>query len=995
MKGSLRLLTPHLGARWSILGTAALSTIFLVAADLARPFPLKLVIDHLVQRSTASGAPTAGADFTVVAAAAALVLAVALVDALATYQMELRLREAGEKATHGLRVAIYAHLQRLSLSFHERARHGDLVTRATGDVHAVGLLFSESIGVVFSSALLLLGMVVVSFAIDPLLALATLSAAPALFLLTVRFRRRIKAAAREQRTKEGEIASLATETLSAMREVKALGLEHFERERLQSRSEERQEAGLAASRLESRFAGIADVIGALGAGAVLVLGVFRVSAGAVSLGDLVVMASYARRVHRPLRDLVRQAGRIARSRARAERIAEVLAADEVLPERPDAFRGPRARGSVEMEAITFTYAPGRPVLRNLSLSVAAGERVALLGRSGAGKSTIAALLARFYDPRSGRVLVDGRDLRDCALSWTRSQVGLVLQDSVLFTGTVAENVAYGTDAGRRQVMAAAKAAGAHSFICELPAGYDTLVGARGLTLSGGQRQRIGIARTLLRDPPILVLDEPTAALDAESEAEVLAGLDALMKGRTVILITHSPALARTADRVLLLKGGRPIEDGRQGDVALLFSEDGETTAAPPPRSRPPEISPVQDPALPQMPKLLNEEDMADVLQRSLGSEVSLDRVRFRYLRYKPATNLVVHYEARLADQTCEATVMIAARNYLERRAAKEENLALARLVEGRSPAPFPLAYDSATQCLIQWYPLDIALPVLAEPPLRLGRLIAAAGTGVTGSSSEPTNMAYKPRRRAVLRFNGNVVKCYANEKDFVSAAAGLEASSRQHLVIAPRYEGMLPSRLLTVQSFLPGRPVDPLDVAGEAGEILSGLRGSSARTDVIDMLRRRGPIQQLGSAAASARLVAEVAPALRFRLERFLRQLEDGMPDSGRPVPAHGDFNARQILLVGGQLALTDFDEFCLASPALDPATYAAYVVGADPTDLDAAAAALDALFEECGPRPPETNWYLATMILRRAPRPFRYLEPEWPRRIEGMIDAAEEALHL
>jgi ATP-binding cassette, subfamily B, bacterial len=988
VKGSLRLLRPHVGSQRSVLAAAVLSTIFLAAAELARPFPLSLVIDRLLAEN---GAPRPfrleGADVLLLAGIGGLVLVIAGIEAVASYLMDMRFHRAGENVAHSLRVAVYAHLQRLSLSFHEKRQHGDLVTRATGDVNAVGQLFSENIGTLVSSALLLLGMVVVSFLIDPVLALAAFSIAPVLAVLTFRFRRRVRAAARRQRTKEGEIASLASEALSAMREVKALGSERFERDRLERSSEERQAAGLEAARIESRFAGMADVLGAVGAALVLIVGVVRVANGAVSPGDLVIMVSYARRVHRPLRDLARQAGRVARTMARADRIAEILATDEVLRERPDAFEGPRVQGSLELDSISFAYTPGQPVLADLSLRVPPGQKVALVGPSGVGKSTVAALLARFYDPGSGRVLMDGRDVRDCSLSWLRSQVGLVLQETVLFTGTVAENIAYGTDAGRPEVTRAAKAAGAHPFIAELPEGYDTPLGSRGVALSGGQRQRIAIARTLLRDPPVLVLDEPTAALDAGSEADVIEGLRALVEGRTTIIITHSPALAAWADRTVVLEGGRVVRDDTRGGApgdALAASQRHRPARGPTPEDR----------ALPQMARLLSPEEMAPILRRALGEGAAEPEVDVRYLRYKPGTNLVVRYGVRLRDEEHEATAMIAAHDYLERRAAKPENRALARMVDGRCPSPTPLVYDPEVGCLIQWYPLDLSLPALAEPPAQLCRSLRNAGVPVREDGEAPSRLAYKPRRRAVLRLGNHVVKCYAKDDHFAAAASALRASSRLRSVVVPNFEGTVPSLRVTAQSFLPGRSASaPGDVAASAGRLLADLHTSSADWQLLDSLSPAPPSRQFDAAAASARLVVAVAPKLERRVERVLRKIEGSRPDVGKLVPSHGDFNARQLLVVDGELAVTDFDELCLAPPPLDLATYVAYVVYGEASDLPAAEGVLGELVAAYGSRPPGMSWYVATMILRRAPRPFRYQEPEWIERMAGMVDAAVDAL--
>jgi ABC-type multidrug transport system ATPase subunit len=330
----------------------------------------------------------------------------------------------------------------------------------------------------------------------------------------------------------------------------------------------------AASRVEGRYSGIIDTLGAVALALVVVVGVVRVAAGAVSPGELIVMYTYARRIDRPLRRLARGAGKASRSLAHAESVAEVLAAEEALVDRPGAYRGPRARGELELRDVSFAYAPGRPAVSGLSLRIPAGQKLALVGPPGAGKSTAAALMARFYDPNSGQLLIDGRDARDCAMSWLREQFGMVLQETMLFTGTLAENIAYGVDAPRDRIVAAAKRAGADGFISELREGYDTSLGPAGGGLSGGQRQQIALARMLLRDPAVLVLDEPTTGLDADSEAQLLDGLEDVMRDRTTVIITHLPALAATADRAVVLEDGRLVADGPPEEVLRLKGSSG-------------------------------------------------------------------------------------------------------------------------------------------------------------------------------------------------------------------------------------------------------------------------------------------------------------------------------------------------------------------------------------------------------------------------------------
>jgi ATP-binding cassette subfamily B protein len=555
------LLRGYVRRHWGALAGAAGSTVAMTAADLAGPWPLKLAIDRLVGGHR-EGFTLTRADYLLLAALAGLVLAIAVVDAIATFYSNFWLNRAGEQIVHDLRIATYAHLQRLSLTFHATRPTGDLVARVTGDVNAVGDLFSQTVGTLASSALVLVGMFAVMVWIDPVLALVAFLVTPLLLATAAHYQKRIRTMARNQRHKEGEIASLATEALSAMQVVKAFGTEAYEHDRVEARSAERLKVGVASSRVEARFSALVDVLGALATALVLALGVVSVAKGRISPGDLVVVVSYTNKLYKPLKDIAKQASRAARALARLERIGEILASDSMLAEGTDKVTpAGRAAGDVELVDVQFRYAKDRAAIEGLSLHVPAGKRLALVGQSGAGKSTVGALVARFYDPRQGSVRIDGRDAREWPLPWLREQVGVLLQDTILFSGTVRANIAYGTNADERAVELAATAAGALEFINDLPDGFDTLLGPGGLGLSGGQRQRIGIARVLLRDPPVLVLDEPTTGLDAASEAQVMTGLNRLIEGRTTILITHSTALACAADEVAYLTDGKVVEQG--------------------------------------------------------------------------------------------------------------------------------------------------------------------------------------------------------------------------------------------------------------------------------------------------------------------------------------------------------------------------------------------------------------------------------------------------
>lgn len=988
MTDRTRLLRPYLARCWAALAGATACTVVVTAAELAQPWPLKLVIDRLLEHE---GPFTLGADDArFLAGVACLVLAIALASALASYRADLWLNRAGERIVHDLRSAVYAHLQRLSLAFHDRRPTGDLVTRVTGDVNAVGVLFSESLAVIASAVLLLVGMATITLLLDPVLALATFAVTPVLGLVTVRYTRRVRQLARRQRAEEGRIASAAAETLSAMQVVKAFGSEGFEYDRVEQLSNTRRAIGVEAARTQARFTGLIDVVGALAAALAIVFGVFRVAAGALTPGDLVVFAAYASRTYKPLREIARQSAKASRALARADRIAELLAADQMLEERSGGFAGARASGAIALEDVSFAYEPGRPALAGLTLHIPAGQHVAVVGESGAGKSTLGALVARLYDPQTGRVTIDGRDACDCSLVWLRDQVGLLQQETVLFDGTVAENIAYATPATLEQVVAAASAAGAHEFVSSLPHGYDTPLGPRGLGLSGGQRQRIGIARVLLRDPVILVLDEPTTGLDAHSEAEVRTGLEALLPGRTTISITHSIAQAQAADRVVVVDGGHVVEDGapqellaRPGRFRSLARRQGVLPAVAGRRRR---AAAAADPTLPGLTALLEPGQAADAIERALGA-MTVASIAIREVDYRPGKRADVRYELDLGADRCEVVVSLGNRPPRLDPAAAE----LAGHVAGRVPTPAPLGVDSLTGALVQCLPLDVTLPALAEPAERLSDRLAAAGVRLGPWAGDPVRLGYRARRSAVLRLDGHVVKAYADDAGLAAGVRGLEWSWQRRLGAVPLL-ATLPGLRATVQPALDGSGVPRLharDVAADAGTFLRTLHDQPGAGLPLEPIER-----QFDAAAEAAWLVATVAPQLEDRVASLLQLLGNAAPRNDPVGAAHGDFNASQLVQTEPSLAVLDFDHLCSAAPALDLASFAANLVGGRSGDLDHARIALAALLAGYGTTPPGLRWHLAAAITRRAASPFRLWKKRWPERAEGILRDAERVLN-
>ncbi|HTI63998.1 MAG TPA: ABC transporter ATP-binding protein, partial [Gemmatimonadaceae bacterium] len=511
--------------------------------------------------------PLAGTRLALLNAAAVAVLVIALVGAASSYAEKFLSTSVGQRVTRDLRHALYHHLQRLSLSFYEKQRTGDMVVRLTSDIDAVQDLVSTVLLGMVLNVLTLAGMVGVMVYLDWRFTFVALSVAPVLFVLVYRLTRRIKAAARAVKEKESDLASVVQEAVSSARIVKAFGREDYEERRLDRESEESLQASLRARSVKARLSPLVDVVVAVGTFLVLFFGVRHVISGRLSAGALIVFVLYLGKMYKPMKDLSKMTDTLSRAVVGLDRIGELLGTESKVTDLPGARPAPAFAGAVEFSHVTFGYLPGRPVLEDVCLRVRPGQSVALVGPSGSGKSTLIGLVPRLYDVWHGRILIDGHDIRDYTLASLREQVSFVLQDPVLFRATVWQNIAYGRPkATREEIVRAARAANAHEFISELPRGYDTVIGERGDTLSAGQRQRIAIARAIVRDAPILLLDEPASALDAESETLVFDAIQRLRRGRTSITIAHRLTTARGADVIFVLDDGAIVERGTHEEL---------------------------------------------------------------------------------------------------------------------------------------------------------------------------------------------------------------------------------------------------------------------------------------------------------------------------------------------------------------------------------------------------------------------------------------------
>jgi ATP-binding cassette subfamily B protein len=551
------------------LALALLGALGETASDLLQPWPLKVLFDNIIAGKPLP--PMLGGVVTAIfgeSAAGVLyfalsaVLAIAVLNGASAFMQDFFMPRVGHWVLHDLRRQLYWHIQRLELAYHDQRRLGDLFSTLTSDIQAVRELIESALIGLMVNSLTLVGMIAIMLLIDWRFALLALSITPVLFVVVYRFTRRIKQASRDARRREGAVASVAQEVLSSMRVVQAFTREHHEQTRFEKENEQRVRAGIRHRTLQAQLKPMIELLVAAGTVLVLWYGTQQVLAGRLTPGALLVFAAYIGRLYKPVKELSKQIDILSRATVGLERVTDVLDTERRVQDLPGARIAPRFHGRIQFEDVSFAYRTGQPVLKNVAFTVEPGQMVALVGPTGAGKTTLIRLIPRFDDPDHGRIRIDDREIRGYTLASLRGQISLVLQETVLFYGTVRENIAYGRpEAGFEEIVAAAKTANAHGFIERLPNGYDTLIGEKGMTLSGGQRQLIAIARAAIRDAPILLFDEPTTGLDATSEGLVMEGLARLLTGRTAIVIAHRLTTISRADTILVLGRGEIVETG--------------------------------------------------------------------------------------------------------------------------------------------------------------------------------------------------------------------------------------------------------------------------------------------------------------------------------------------------------------------------------------------------------------------------------------------------
>ncbi len=541
---------------------------------LAIPWPLKVILDNVVDHKPLPdklqwvNVIFPNHDMYQLAAIAAICyIAITVMGALGSFLDNYYNEKVAQYIANDLRRKMYHHLQHLSLSYYDSHQTGNLLSSLTGDVATIQDFASTTLLNILVDCLTIIGMIGIMFYLDPEFTLVALAVTPFLIFFISHFKKAMKKATREVRKDQTNMLIVMQKGLESIRAVNAYGREDFEEDKLRQVSIKTLHAAMKARRVKSSISPVVAIIISICTAFVLWRGASLVLNGVMTIGALTIFISYIARFFSPVKDLAKMTSTIAQVTVALENVETILKTDTVIPQKSTALHPGHLQGDIHFENVHFSYKPGTPVIKNFNLEIHHGQRIGICGPTGCGKSTIVSLIARFYDPVSGRILIDGTDITDFTIDGLREQIGFVLQDTILFYGTIRENIAYGKPtASEKEIREAARMANAIEFIDKLPGGFDTIIGERGVTLSGGQRQRIGIARAVIRNAPILILDEPTSSLDVDAEKLVMEGLENLMAGRTVIIIAHRLATIRQADKIIVLSDGAIVEAGTHEEL---------------------------------------------------------------------------------------------------------------------------------------------------------------------------------------------------------------------------------------------------------------------------------------------------------------------------------------------------------------------------------------------------------------------------------------------
>ena len=578
--GLTRAFWPQIRARGHLIALSGLALLCSVGARLLEPWPLKLIFDWIIVPTDSAPAlesiswlnaadPLSNVGL-LLAILAVTFIVIAGTRVMCEYFAAVGMALAATRIVTDIRARMFGHLQRLSLRFHHKAKSGDLITRFTYDMERIRDTAVTALLPLVANILTIVLMFAVMFWFNWQLALIPLIVMPFFYMSSMRTGNKIQGVVREHRKRDGALAATAAEAIGAIKLVQALNLGALQEKAFANQNKKSLKQGAKAQRLAAALERKVEFILAIATALVLWRGVQLVLAGTITPGTLILFITYLKFVFRPMRQVAKYVTKLSRATASGERVMEILDTAPEIKDRPDAISAPPIRGQIQFDNVSFSYDENTPILSNISFSVAPGERVALVGSSGSGKSTIISLLLRLYDPQEGRILIDGRDILDFKVDSIRQQIGVVLQESLLFAVSIRDNIAYGgLDADENAIENAARLANAHTFINNLENGYDTVIGERGATLSGGQLQRIAIARAAIREAPIMILDEPTLGLDNVNRREVNAALEQNMQGKSVILVTHDLMDSRNFDRIVVIDNGRIAEQGTHESLMKL------------------------------------------------------------------------------------------------------------------------------------------------------------------------------------------------------------------------------------------------------------------------------------------------------------------------------------------------------------------------------------------------------------------------------------------
>ncbi len=569
--GLIKYMSPYTRQHRPLIAGSFLALFAGVMMRALEPWPLKIVIDHVIMPGTTKIADGGWLDslepLTLVAGASIALIFILGLRAMSTYWQKVGFALVGNKVLSQVRAALYRHIQCLSMSFHNKSKSGDLLVRVIGDIGLLKEVAVTTFMPLIGSVLVLASMAALMLWLNWKLALLVLITAPLYWIPTLVFGKRIKIVSRKQRKREGAMASTVAESIGAMQVVQTLSLEETFAGQFSQQNKKSLKEGVQIKRLLARLQGSVQLMTGVSTAAVLFYGTVLILEGSLSAGELLVFLSYLKAAFKPMQDFAKYSGRIAKASAAGERVIQLFETPADVIDAKDAITAPAFKGALTFEHVSYAYENGQTILKDINFSIQAGQKVAIVGPSGAGKSTLIGLISRLYDPDTGSVLIDNTDIRRVTLESLRTQISVVLQDTLLFATSIGENIAYGApDKTESEIQQAARHANIHDFIESLPDGYQTQVGERGVTLSAGQRQRIALARAALRKAPLLILDEPTSNLDRENRHAVLQALDRITAGSTTLMITHELSEIENADVILHIENGQLVESGTHREL---------------------------------------------------------------------------------------------------------------------------------------------------------------------------------------------------------------------------------------------------------------------------------------------------------------------------------------------------------------------------------------------------------------------------------------------